>query len=93
MSFPIFYKILKYASFVSVTFLILSAFGFVFTTRQTIEAYGWEYEQTVIIEGREEVKTIRVMDQVIFGAVMFWVALTQAIQYLIADKVINEKIN
>lgn len=86
-------KLLRWSSFASICFLILSTVALGISTRNTLETYGWEYDQTIIIEGREQVIRIRVIDTIFFVIALFGVTLTQMIQFYRFERLIKAKIN
>lgn len=78
---PFFKRILFWASFVGIMFLLLSSIGFLWQTINTIEQYGWTYEQTIIIGDNSQIQTIRLIDNLVFGIWLFIVSMTQVIQF------------
>jgi len=81
---------LFFASFIGVTFLLLSSIGFLWQTKQTINQIGWSYEQTIIIGDNQQVQTIRMIDHLVFGAWLLFLSFTQAIQFVYLRYLVNQ---
>jgi len=87
---PFLKRLLFWASFIGVTFLLLSSIGLLWQTKNTIENLGWSYEQTITIGEDQQVQTIRMIDNLVFGGWLFCLSVTQAIQLVYLRYLINQ---
>lgn len=87
---PFLKRIFFWASFIGITFLLLSSIGLLYGTKQTFDKFGWSYEQTVIIGDNSQIQTVRLMDQFIFAFWLVFLSVTQAIQLIYLRYLMNQ---
>ena len=69
--------------------LTISVIGLIFSTRVTVDNYGWVYNQTVQVGGDILRQTIYVKDQVVFTSVLIVIALIQWANTFLLHALIN----